>query len=54
MMERDEAPRARRAKRKQYATPRLELVGTAADMTGTGRTNPGADAKAGSALSKGH
>ena len=36
-----------------YAEPKLEEWGTVADLTQTGLTKPGTDAKAGSAASNG-
>lgn len=38
---------------KAYAAPKIDDWGTVADLTETGVTNPGADAKGGSADSKG-
>ena len=37
----------------EYRPPKLEELGSVADLTQTGRTHPGADAKAGSAASSG-
>jgi hypothetical protein len=39
---------------KDYTTPEVEDFGTVADLTQTGLTNPGADAKAGSRPSNGN
>ncbi len=38
---------------KSYETPKLVSLGTVADLTQTGLTNPGPDAKSGSVLSEG-
>jgi hypothetical protein len=38
---------------KDYTAPELEDFGTVADLTETGRTNPGNDGKSGSAASSG-
>ena len=40
--------------KKPYAAPEIDDWGTVADLTKTGLTHPGADAKEGSVLSKGH
>ena len=39
--------------KKQYEAPRLREWGTVADLTATGKTMPGNDAKEGSAASQG-
>ena len=39
--------------KKSYTAPHLKPWGTVADLTQTGQTHPGGDAKAGSVLSKG-
>jgi hypothetical protein len=39
--------------KKVYASPRIKVVGTVADLTLAGLTHPGADTKGGSSLSKG-
>lgn len=39
--------------KKVYVRPSIEDHGKVADLTATGLTNPGADAKSGSVLSKG-
>lgn len=39
--------------RKPYDSPRIEEWGTVQELTQTGQTNPGADAKQGSVLSAG-
>jgi len=39
--------------KKEYTAPELKTWGTVADLTQTGRTNPGPDAKGGSSASKG-
>lgn len=39
--------------KKAYTPPKLKKWGTVADLTKTGRTNPGADGKGGSAASQG-
>ncbi|HLV01489.1 MAG TPA: hypothetical protein VKZ59_09490 [Acidobacteriota bacterium] len=41
------------SKERPYTTPVLKTWGTVFDLTRTGLTHPGADAKAGSVLSKG-
>jgi hypothetical protein len=38
---------------KSYSAPEFEEFGTVADLTETGKTYPGADAKGGSAASQG-
>jgi hypothetical protein len=40
-------------KREDYRSPKLEELGSVADLTQTGRTHPGQDAKGGSAASSG-
>ncbi|MEW6636305.1 MAG: lasso RiPP family leader peptide-containing protein [Actinomycetota bacterium] len=42
-----------KGRKKAYTPPELKKWGTVADLTQTGRTRPGADAKGGSALSMG-
>ena len=37
----------------EYHPPKLEELGSVADLTQTGRTHPGSDAKGGSAASSG-
>jgi hypothetical protein len=37
----------------EYKAPKLVTLGTVADLTRTGITNPGSDAKGGSAASQG-
>ncbi len=39
--------------KKQYDTPELQDWGTVRELTATGMTNPGGDAKQGSVLSRG-
>jgi len=39
--------------KKEYCKPEIKAWGTVADLTATGRTNPGNDAKSGSAASMG-
>lgn len=39
--------------KKQYQKPQLKEWGTIADLTATGKTMPGSDAKSGSAASQG-
>ncbi|MGB5676019.1 MAG: hypothetical protein WBO43_15920, partial [Gemmatimonadota bacterium] len=41
------------AMKKEYRKPEIKAWGTVADLTATGMTNPGNDAKAGSAASMG-
>jgi hypothetical protein len=40
-------------KKQPYTQPHLEAIGAIADLTRTGRTNPGGDGKSGSAASEG-
>lgn len=39
--------------KKQYESPKLVVLGTVADLTKTGQTNAGGDAKTGSVSSQG-
>jgi hypothetical protein len=39
--------------KKQYRKPEIQDFGTVTDLTATGKTNPGPDAKGGSAASQG-
>ena len=39
--------------KRRYVRPELRILGSVADLTRTGLTNSGADAKAGSRLSEG-
>jgi hypothetical protein len=39
--------------KRAYETPKLVELGTVADLTQTGKTNPGSDGKGGSAASQG-
>lgn len=39
--------------KKQYEAPQITEWGTVAELTATGKTNPGDDAKSGSAASQG-
>jgi len=43
----------RNPEKKQYRKPEVQDWGTVTDLTATGLTNPGPDAKAGSAASQG-
>jgi hypothetical protein len=40
--------------KQKYVTPRLVQLGTVADLTRVGRTNPGSDTDFGSVLPPGH
>ncbi|GEM_PF-4529508 len=42
-----------RTQKKRYSAPRLDTFGTVIELTQTGLTHPGSDAKAGSSLSQG-
>jgi hypothetical protein len=42
-----------RMKKKEYRAPEIKSWGTVAELTATGMTNPGSDAKSGSAASQG-
>jgi hypothetical protein len=44
---------AKKQNKKPYTAPELKKWGTVADLTQTGLTNPGADAKRGSGTSSG-
>lgn len=48
-----EVTKGMKDQKKIYTPPKLKKWGTVADLTQTGRTNPGGDGKLGSAASQG-